>query len=106
MKKFLFSFIVLVLLITSAAADPVDLSGMSFDELVALRDQLNLAIWNSQEWQEVTVPVRPLDDQSRAGNIYNNCILRQAQRFRHKLRAGLSRLGWHADSENKRPFCR
>ena len=29
---------------------------MSFEELVALRDQLNLAIWNSQEWQEVTIP--------------------------------------------------
>lgn len=34
----------------------VDLSGMSFDELVALKDKINLAIWNSEEWQEVTVP--------------------------------------------------
>ena len=39
----------------SAFAD-VDLSGMSFDELVALKDQINLAIWNSEEWQEVEVP--------------------------------------------------
>ena len=34
----------------------VDLSGMSFEELVALKDQINLAIWNSDEWQEVEVP--------------------------------------------------
>lgn len=33
-----------------------DLSGMSYDELVALRDQINLAMWNSAEWQAVTVP--------------------------------------------------
>lgn len=39
----------------SAFAD-VDLSGMSFDELVALKDQINLTIWNSEEWQEVEVP--------------------------------------------------
>ena len=56
MKRLLVLFLSLVLLAGSGAADPIDLSGMSFDELVALRDQLNLAIWNSQEWQEVTVP--------------------------------------------------
>lgn len=56
MKKLFSLFLTALLFCSSAAADPVDLSGMSFDELVALRDQLNLAIWNSQEWQEVTVP--------------------------------------------------
>ena len=56
MKRFFLLFLAAVLLIGCAAADPVDLSGMSFDELIALRDQMNLAIWNSQEWQEVTVP--------------------------------------------------
>lgn len=55
MKRLFALFLLLAMLISSAAADPVDLSGMSFDELVQLRDQLNLAIWNSQEWQEVTV---------------------------------------------------
>lgn len=39
-----------------AHAETFDLSGLSFDELVALKDRINLAIWNSQEWQEVTVP--------------------------------------------------
>ncbi len=37
-------------------ADGVDLSDMSFDELVALRDQIDMAIWSSAEWQEVEVP--------------------------------------------------
>ena len=48
--------LVLVLLVVPSAFAAVDLSGMSYDELVALKDQINLAIWNSQEWQEVTVP--------------------------------------------------
>ena len=46
----------MVLSLTPAAFADVDLSGLSFDELVALKDQINLAIWNSSEWQEVTVP--------------------------------------------------
>lgn len=55
MKKIILCLALCFLFILPAAAD-VDLTGLSFDELVALRDQLNLAIWNSQEWQEVTVP--------------------------------------------------
>ena len=38
------------------SAETFDLSSLSYDELIALKDQINLAIWNSQEWQEVTVP--------------------------------------------------
>lgn len=58
MKKVMTIFITLVLILALAPAAfaDVDLSGMTFDELVALRDQIDLAIWNSQEWQEVTVP--------------------------------------------------
>ncbi len=33
-----------------------DLQGLSFNELLALREQINLAIWNSNEWQCVEVP--------------------------------------------------
>lgn len=55
MKK-LFCALFLVLMLPLCAMADIDLSGMSFDELVELRDQLNLAIWNSAEWQEVTVP--------------------------------------------------
>lgn len=46
----------LVLALAPAAFAEWDLSGLSFDELVALKDQINMAIWNSAEWQEVTVP--------------------------------------------------
>jgi len=57
--KRIFSFILVLILVLSLAplafAD-VDLSGMSYDELVDLKDQINLAIWNSAEWQEVEVP--------------------------------------------------
>lgn len=42
--------------VTFAHAETFDLSSLSYDELVSLKDQINLAIWNSQEWQEVTVP--------------------------------------------------
>lgn len=33
-----------------------DLSTMSFDELLVLKEQVNLALWASDKWQEVTVP--------------------------------------------------
>lgn len=47
---------VLILALAPAAFADVDLSGLTFDELVALKDQINLALWNSADWQEVTVP--------------------------------------------------
>lgn len=55
MKKCFAMLIVLLLLPTFATAD-VDLSGMSYQELVDLKNQINLAIWESEEWQEVEVP--------------------------------------------------
>lgn len=56
MKKFIALLLVLLSLTGTVFADTIDLSGMTYKELVALKDQINLAIWNSQEWQEVTVP--------------------------------------------------
>lgn len=55
MKKFVIALLFLLSLPCIALAD-VDLSSMSYDELVALKDQINLAMWQSAEWQEVTVP--------------------------------------------------
>ena len=57
MKKF-FVLLLSVLILSSgiSAAEDIDLSGLSFEQLVALRERLNLAIWSSREWQEVTVP--------------------------------------------------
>ena len=57
MKRFFCLLFVLVLLPVVSFADLPDLSGLSYDELVQLRDKINLAIWNSEEWQEVTVPI-------------------------------------------------
>ena len=56
MKRVLPLLIVLLLLAGTATAATIDLSGLSYEELVALKDQINLAMWNSREWQEVTVP--------------------------------------------------
>ena len=56
MKRLLCVLFALTLLPVYALADLPDLSGLSFDELVQLREQINLAIWNSSEWQQVTVP--------------------------------------------------
>lgn len=53
--SFFLCFLVVISLGATCYAD-FDLSGLSFDELVALKDQINLAIWNSEEWQEVEVP--------------------------------------------------
>lgn len=55
MKKFLSAFALCLVFCTSAVSE-VDLSGMSYAELVSLKDQINLAMWQCQEWQEVTVP--------------------------------------------------
>lgn len=56
MKKISLILVMILLCVTSLSSAEVDLSGMSVDELLALKDQINLAIWNSKEWQEVTVP--------------------------------------------------
>lgn len=52
-------FILLVLVfsvVTSASAETINLSGLTFDALVALRKQIDLAIMQSDEWKEVTIP--------------------------------------------------
>lgn len=55
MKKLIAMLCVMVIMPFAALAE-IDLSGMSYDELVSLKDKINLAIWESQDWQEVTVP--------------------------------------------------
>lgn len=55
MKRIIAFFLVLLLIIPVACAE-ISLEGMTFDELVALKDRINLAIWESDEWQEVIVP--------------------------------------------------
>ena len=57
MKKILpLLIIIAILLSASTSIADVDISNLSYDELVILKDKINLAIWNSYEWQEVQVP--------------------------------------------------
>ena len=56
MKKLVALLLAIVLSAGIALAEGIDLSGMSYDELVALKDRINIAMWQSDEWQEVTVP--------------------------------------------------
>lgn len=55
MKRF-FSLALILVLILSAAAAEIDLSGLTFSELAALRDQCLMEMFTRDEWQEVTVP--------------------------------------------------
>ena len=56
MKKLLTIILIIALVPVIALSDIPDISGLTYDELVQLKDQINLAMWNSAEWQEVTVP--------------------------------------------------
>lgn len=58
MSLILTAALLLVAFPAAAASLPdVDLSALSFDDLLALRAQIDAALWASDEWQEVTVPV-------------------------------------------------
>ena len=54
MKKLVVLLLVCILFVSCAAAD--DLSGLSFDDLVKLRDEINAEIVSRPEWKETTVP--------------------------------------------------
>lgn len=56
MKRILVLVMVAMLLTCGAYAEDIDFSSMSYEELVAMKEQINLAIWNSEDWQEVEVP--------------------------------------------------
>jgi len=56
MKRLMAVLVALVLLLPALASADVDLTGMSYDELVSLKEKIDLALWAAEEWQEVTVP--------------------------------------------------
>lgn len=56
MKKLFCLLIALLFVPLVSFADLPDISGLSYDELIELREKINLAIWNCSEWQEVEVP--------------------------------------------------
>ena len=55
MKKFVGLILALILICSFAVAE-VDLTGMTFDELIELRQKVDAAIFASDGWQEVSVP--------------------------------------------------
>ena len=56
MKKLAILVALVLFLPVLALADLPDISDLTYDELVQLKDQINIAMWNSEEWQEVSVP--------------------------------------------------
>ena len=56
MKKLITIILILAMLPVVVLADIPDISGLNYNELIQLRDQLNIAIWGSKEWKEITVP--------------------------------------------------
>lgn len=57
MKKVITIVIALILAMTACAtAEDIDLSGLTLDELIALRQRITMAMWETEEYQEVIVP--------------------------------------------------
>ena len=55
MKK-LFSLVTVLVMAWSVAYADYDLRGFSLEELIKLRDQVQQAMWKTEEYQSVTVP--------------------------------------------------
>ena len=55
MRKII-TIILLLCLLMPCIAEDIDLSGLTFEELAALRDRCLYEMYQREEWQEVTVP--------------------------------------------------
>lgn len=56
MKRILFTMLVLFIALSSAVAEDIDLSSLSFDDLSVLRARCQVEMMARDEWQEVEVP--------------------------------------------------
>lgn len=56
MKKIICILSILCILAIVPAYADVDISGLSFEELISLQTKVNQALWASDGWKEVTVP--------------------------------------------------
>lgn len=56
MKKLICALLAALMLCALAAAEDIDLSGLSFQELAVLRNRCLYEMMQREEWQEVTVP--------------------------------------------------
>ena len=57
MKRILSVILVLCMISPCVFAESIDLSGLTFEQLAALRDQCQMEMMKRDEWQKVTVPV-------------------------------------------------
>lgn len=57
MKKLVALVLVLLSFTSTANALDIDLSGLSLAELIELQQRVTMAMWETEEWQEVEVPV-------------------------------------------------
>ena len=57
MKRIFAVVLILSLLLSCASAEDIDLSGLSFEQLVILQQRVTEALMQCNEWQEVKVPV-------------------------------------------------
>lgn len=58
MKKLISIILLLIVCMTAVcSAEDVDLSGYTLDQLIALRQKITMAMWETEEWQEVRVPM-------------------------------------------------
>ena len=57
MKKLIAMLLIMALAIPSLSLAGIpDISDLNYEELLQLKELINLAMWNSQEWQKVLVP--------------------------------------------------
>lgn len=56
MKKLFVLLLIIFTILPSFSLAEIDLTSLSYDELVSLKSQVELAIWQCEEWQEVEVP--------------------------------------------------
>ena len=79
MKKTACLVLALILLIPCAFAESIDLSGLTFEELAALRDRILLEMMSRDDWQEVTVPqgVWKVGESIPAGTWTVKCLPKQ-----------------------------
>ena len=57
MKKLALTLALLLTLTLVPARAEIDLSGMTLAELMELSQQVTMAMWETEEWEEVEVPI-------------------------------------------------
>ena len=57
MKKLALTLALLLTLTLVPAHAEIDLSGMTLAELMELSQQVTMAMWETEEWEEVEVPI-------------------------------------------------